>query len=213
MKKIFVLAVLFALPLTAYLFFASGVNNFGKLPVLTEKISLDNFKDLGGNPISLRNKITILGFFGTKPLKMKGNAFNINWVIYKPYHEFRDFQFVFLVENGSREEAKKLYAEMGESIETENWHFAFGKKEDIQSVFRSLDTKLSLDENQATPHVFIIDKESRLRGRDDDPENGGTMFGYNTSKVGELMNEMDDDVKVILAEYRLELKKYGDSEL
>lgn len=210
MKKFFVLAVLFALPLTAYLFFASGVNNFGKLPILTEKISpLQDFEDFDGNPVSLENKITILGFLGENPLEMKGNVFNINWVIYKPYHEFNDFQFVFLVENQSREEAEKLYAEMGESMEMQNWHFAFGEKENIQSVFKGLGTDLSLDENNATPHVFIIDKKVRLRGRDADPENGGTMFGYNTSKVGELMNEMDDDVKVILAEYRLELKKYN----
>jgi hypothetical protein len=38
MKKIVVLVVLFILPLVAYLFFASGVNNFGRLPVLKEKV-------------------------------------------------------------------------------------------------------------------------------------------------------------------------------
>ena len=30
MKKTFVLVVLFILPIVAYLFFASGINNFGK---------------------------------------------------------------------------------------------------------------------------------------------------------------------------------------
>ena len=38
MKKTFVLGVLFILPLVAYLFFASGVNHFSKLPVLEPKI-------------------------------------------------------------------------------------------------------------------------------------------------------------------------------
>ena len=38
MKKYLVLIVLFVLPLVAYLFFASGINNFAKLPVLTENI-------------------------------------------------------------------------------------------------------------------------------------------------------------------------------
>jgi hypothetical protein len=210
MKKFFVLAVLFVLPLMAYLFFASGVNNFGRLPVLTENVtSLKGFEDLKGNPVSLQDKISILGFFGNKPLKMKGNAFNVNWVIYKPYHEFQDFQFVILLDKEAREEAQKLYAEMEESIDMEYWHFALGDKNEIKNIFNSLGSDLTLDENHATPHVFIIDKKTDLRGRDDDPENGGTMYGYNTSKVGELMNEMDDDVKVILAEYRLELKKYN----
>jgi hypothetical protein len=45
-----------------------------------------------------------------------------------------------------------------------------------------------------------------LRGRDDD-EDVGTLFGYNASSVAELNNKMTDDVKVILAEYRLALKK------
>jgi hypothetical protein len=45
-----------------------------------------------------------------------------------------------------------------------------------------------------------------LRGRDDDEE-VGTLFGYNTSSVAELNKKMTDDVKVILAEYRLALKK------
>ena len=33
------------------------------------------------------------------------------------------------------------------------------------------------------------------------------MFGYNSSSVAEINNKMVDDVKVILAEYRLALKK------
>jgi hypothetical protein len=45
-----------------------------------------------------------------------------------------------------------------------------------------------------------------LRGRDDDEEEG-TLYGYDTSSVAELNKKMTDDVKVILAEYRLALKK------
>jgi hypothetical protein len=56
--------------------------------------------------------------------------------------------------------------------------------------------------------VYIIDKEGNLRGRDDDEDNlNGRMFGYNSSSVAEINNKMVDDVKVILAEYRLALKK------
>ena len=39
MKKPLVLGILFILPLVIYLFFASGVNRFGRLPVLTEALS------------------------------------------------------------------------------------------------------------------------------------------------------------------------------
>jgi hypothetical protein len=47
-----------------------------------------------------------------------------------------------------------------------------------------------------------------LRGRDDD-EDIGTLFGYNAESVAEINNKMEDDIKVILAEYRLALKKYS----
>ena len=61
MKKTFVLAVLFVLPIVAYLFFASGVTNFGKLALLTENvIDVSDYDSL----VSLENKITILGFLG-----------------------------------------------------------------------------------------------------------------------------------------------------
>ena len=58
MKKYLVLIVLFVLPLVAYLFFASGINNFAKLPVLTkniEELELITKKEFN-------NKISILLF-------------------------------------------------------------------------------------------------------------------------------------------------------
>ena len=58
MKKYLVLIILFVLPLVAYLFFASGINNFAKLPVLTESIEeLELITDKDFN-----NKISILLF-------------------------------------------------------------------------------------------------------------------------------------------------------
>ena len=58
-KKKIVLGVLFLLPIAIYMFFATGVNNFGKLPVLSQDVvSVSNFKDLNGAPVTLDNKIT-----------------------------------------------------------------------------------------------------------------------------------------------------------
>ena len=66
-----------------------------------------------------------------------------------------------------------------------------------------------LDENQYTQNVFIIDKKLNLRGRKGKSIKGAEEYkeGYNTFKVSELYNEMNDDVKIILAEYRLALKR------
>ena len=44
-KKFTILGILFLLPITAYLFFSSGVNNFAKLPVLTKGVlEIDQFE-------------------------------------------------------------------------------------------------------------------------------------------------------------------------
>jgi hypothetical protein len=66
-----------------------------------------------------------------------------------------------------------------------------------------------LDTTLATPNVYIIDKKRNLRGRKGHDKKGKSEYkeGYNTKFVSELYNEMTDDVKIILAEYRLALKK------
>ena len=65
----------------------------------------------------------------------------------------------------------------------------------------------ALNENFATDYVFIIDKQRNLRGRTDD-EDVGMLYGYDASNYAEINNKMSDDIKVVLAEYRLALKKY-----
>ena len=203
MKKTFVLVVLFILPLVAYLFFASGVNNFGKLPVLTEEVL--NAPENADN-ITFENKITILGFLGYNVELKKGNAFNLNQKIYKPFYEFNDFQIVMIMPLGTEEKVEELKAELGNLVDIKKWNFIFTEDERIRAVFNSLKTNLSLDENLGTHFVFIIDKDKNLRGRTNDEEET-TKYGFNATSVAELNNKMEDDVKIILAEYRLALKK------
>jgi hypothetical protein len=202
MKKTFVLVVLFVLPIVAYLFFASGVNNFGKLPELTQNISELDFAD----EIKFKNRITVLGFLGTDVDLRKGNAFNLNQKIYKRFHEFKDFQFVMLVPNGTESKVAELKGELASLADIEKWNFVFAETKDIQSVFASLKTDLKLDADFGTPYVFVVDKDRNLRGRTEDEEEG-TKYGFNSSSVADLNNKMEDDVKIILAEYRLALKK------
>jgi len=203
MKKTFVLVVLFILPIVAYLFFASGVNNFGKLPTLTE-----NLKDVSAfdTSVTLKDKITILGFLGNDIKAKKGNAFNLNQKIYKRFYEFKDFQFVMLVGKGTELQVAELKKELGSLTDIQKWKFVYASEAQIKEFFNGLKTDLALDENLATSYVFIIDKDSNLRGRDSDDDEG-TKYGFNTTSVADLNNKMEDDVKIILAEYRLALKK------
>lgn len=202
MKKTFVLIVLFILPIVAYLFFASGVNNFGKLPELTQDINELEFVD----DIKFEDKITILGFLGSNVDLRKGNAFNLNQKIYKRFNEFNDFQFVMFVPNGTEDKVNELKQELAALANIEKWNFVFATPKEISSLFISLKTDLELDEEYGTPYVFIIDKDRNLRGRTKD-EDEGTKYGFDSNSVADLNNKMVDDVKIILAEYRLALKK------
>lgn len=211
LKKYAVLTILFVFPVVIYLFFASGKNNFATLPKLTEKVSnLSNFTTAAGQQITLEDKITILGFWG-KGLKQKqSDALNLNEKIYKRFYEFQDFQFVMLLENGQEAPVENLKAALREGVGTDlvKWNFVYGTPAALQGQFNSLQTQLSLDENNSSPYVFIIDKMRTLRGRNDD-EDVGTLYGFDATSVAEINNKMVDDVKVILAEYRLALKKYN----
>lgn len=212
MKKYIVLGVLFLLPITVYLFFATGVNNFVKLPVLTQNVSeISNFKDLNGAPAQLKERITVLGFFGEDLLKNKAYAFNLAHKIYKKNHEFEEFQFVILLPETARTQAQELKNKIAEIADTNQWRFAFGSKQEIENVFSSLQTSYTLDEQLASPYVFIIDKELQLRGRKKDKKEKETLYGFDSSLIAEINNKMSDDIKVVLAEYRLALKKYNKS--
>ncbi|MCK5678271.1 MAG: hypothetical protein KAH72_07320, partial [Flavobacteriaceae bacterium] len=57
-------------------------------------------------------------------------------------------------------------------------------------------------------NAFIIDREMNLRGRNDDEDiPDGFLYGYNAESVAAIHQKMVDDVKVVIAEYRLSLKK------
>jgi hypothetical protein len=203
MKKTLVLVTLFVLPIVIYLFFASGVTNFGKLDILTENVPEIHFED---STVSLEGKITVLGFLGKDVENKKGNAFNLNQKIYKRFYEFKDFQFVMVMPKGTEQDVEKLKGELEQLADVGKWNFVFGSEDEINGLFRGLDTNLGLDGNLGTPYVFIIDKDRVLRGRDHDGDEG-VKYGFDTSSVADLNNKMEDDVKIILAEYRMALKK------
>ena len=208
-KKKIVLGVLFLLPIAIYMFFATGVNNFGKLPVLSQDVvSVTNFKDLNGAPVTLDNKITILGFFGNTPLQTKAYTYNLAHKIYKKNHEYKEFQFLILLPQSARNGAKILTNKISEIAPTTAWKYAFGTPQAIQEAFTSLNSGYTLDSSLASSFVFIIDKDAHLRGRNDDQDMpDGLVYGYNSADIGDINNRMSDDVKVVLAEYRKETKE------
>ena len=203
-KKYLVLTILFVLPMVAYLFFASGINNFAKLPVLKENIyDVSSFSD-----VELNKKISILFFIGNNVDKRQGDALNLNQKIYKRFYEFDDFQFVVLCPIGTEELVAQLRnkLESGTNTDMKKWNFIFADSTQIFKTYKSLKSDMNLDEYYGSNYVYIVDKERSQRGRNDD---NGTKFGYDSRSVADINNFMVDDVKIILAEYRLALKKNG----
>lgn len=210
MKKNIVLFVLFILPIVAYLFFASGVNGFIKLPVLTPNVpEFNHWKTIDNKEIYLDTKITILGFPGENIELRKGNFFNLNQKIFKKYSEFKDFQIVMLVPIGSEDQVKIMSTKLASLNNISNWYFVMASKEEIQSFYNAMKLQQKVNTTIGTTNVFIIDKERNVRGRKGqvDKDDDEYREGYNTSLVSELHNELNDDVKIVLAEYRLALKK------
>ena len=203
MKKYFVLTILFVLPIIIYLFFLTGEHNFFKLPVITEDVH--DIKDFSN--FQLKDKITVISFLGADLNEDKTSALNINMKIYNRFFMFDDFQFISLLPIGSEEKAMNLKNELSAITGTDlsKWGFVFLKNEELNNIFDSLNLPVFLDDNLSSPYVYIIDKDLNLRGnRDDD-----NFIGYNSKSIADINNNMVDDVKVILAEYRMALKKYN----
>ncbi|CAM1359137.1 conserved hypothetical protein [Tenacibaculum sediminilitoris] len=204
-KRNIVLFALFIVPLLFYIFLSLGINNFAKLPVLTENvidISSINRK------YQFDKKISIVVFVGSNTNEAKGELFNLNEKIYKPFYGFKDYQLIVVASNKAKENVEKLRKEIGTYTNMVKWNFIFASNEEIEVLYDSFKINESLDTDMHSSKAFIIDKEGGLRGRTDDEDStDGKLFGYNMKSVAELNNKMKDDVKVVLAEYRLALKK------
>jgi hypothetical protein len=210
MGKKIILIILFILPLVVYMFFATGVNKFVNLPTLTKNVNeIPNWNSLSNQKVQLKEKITILGFLGDDVLTEKGNLFNLNQKIYNKNKEFTDFQIVMIAPDGTQDDIKSIIAELGSISDLSGWNFVFTTHDSIANFHKSLKLIETLNPAIGTSNVYIIDKDLNLRGRKGKDLKGEEEYkeGYNTISAADLHNNMSDDVKVILAEYRLALKR------
>ncbi len=213
MKKKLVLIALFVLPIVAYLFFSSGIYNFAKLPIITEKVvdistvtnrEIKTANYYSDTPLTLKDHVSIVGYLGDNLTSNIGYTANLNLMIYKYFLKYEDFQMILFVSPGSEQVINDLKIELGRIFDVKKIRFVQATKEQATKHFESLGTTLSLSPNGSHPNVFIIDRALALRsGHEDKKPNG---YGYDMTQAVE-MGYMKDDIKIILAEYRLALKK------
>lgn len=208
-RNTLILSILFFGPLLFYIFLLTGTNNFARLPVMTEGVQdVVEFESDTTALVSLDKNISVLCFLGSDPLDHKTNALNLNEKIYKHFFGFKGFQFVVVLPKGTEEDARQLKKELGATYNVDQWHFMFGTENEVRGFFNSLGTDAELDASLYTPLAYIIDREMNLRGRDDDDDMpDGKRYGYNAESISTVHQEMVDDVKVVVAEDRLALKK------
>ena len=205
-KKRVVLFLLFIFPLMFYLVLSTGINNFGKLPVVTKSVMDVSLIDTT-KQTSLNQKISIVCFLGNDVKGIQGGVFNLNQKIYKPFYGFKNFQMIAVYPKAQQEAVATLKKEIGNFTNMAKWKFVAASETEIGLFYESFKTGTPLN-NLYTQNVFLIDKEINLRGRLTDEDSfEGKLYGYNMNSVSELNKKMKDDVKVVLAEYRLALKK------
>jgi len=205
-KKRIVLFLLFIFPLMFYLVLSSGINNFAKLPIVTKSIVDISLID-STNSVKFKRNISVVCFLGEDIEGIKGAVFNLNQKIYKPFYGFKNFQVIAIYPKNKILEVQELQEEVGAFTDMVKWKFVASSKAEIEALYASFKTDEQLNNAQSTK-AFIIDKEVNLRGRtDDDDFKDGILFGYDMNSVAILKDKMKDDVKVLLAEYRLALKK------
>ena len=205
-KKRLVLFLLFIFPLLFYLVLSSGINNFAKLPIVTKNITDIALID-SSKKVQFKNNISVVCFLGDDISNIKGGVFNLNQKIYKPFYGFKNFQVIAIYPKDKEAEVQQLKKEVGAFTDMVKWKFVASSGEEIKALYESFNINESLHNLQATK-AFIVDKEVNLRGRTDDKDQkDGLLFGYDMNSVAILKDKMKDDVKVLLAEYRLALKK------
>ncbi|MGJ8683803.1 MAG: membrane or secreted protein [Nonlabens sp.] len=214
-SKKFVIIVLFALPLVAYLFFLNGEHHFETLPVVTENVQeIDNFKIVKGTATQLKDSVTIITFLGKDPYGRIGYVSNLNEKIYKKFHGFNTFQMISILPESGADDVKQILEQMAETTDLEDWHFLKGTDQQVQDLYSSFKTNDRLNNDLSSDYAFVIDVNNNLRGRDDDEiEEDGVVYGYNTKTAAQLNKRMIDDMRVLLAEYRFAFKKNRDQKI
>ena len=216
-----VLGILFFLPVTFLLLLYPATHNYTPLDIVNESVSdLKGFSSDSNEPIVLSDHITVLGFFGTDPLKKSIAASNLKELVYDKFKGFKRFQVVIVVPKGTEAQVESLKKEINTYEDIRFWHFVFGEPETITTLFKSLEGKVVLDANLATDNVFIIDKDLNQRGRLDDREDNDIaknrpVFGlssYNCIEVAEIKNKMSEDMRILFTEYRQKRKGDFDTE-
>lgn len=221
--KMSVLVLILIFPSAFYIFLIQGEVNFAHLPYLItvdengvedyRTIPAYEFVDQNGNAFTqeqVEGKIHVVDFFFTRcPSICPIMTENLK-KIHGKFKTYEDFAVIsHTVDPGyDSPQVLKEYAEK-RYIDSDKWYFVTGEKDSLyQTAYHYLSS--AMEDTLApggflhTEYFVLLDKEGRIRCREDEHGNLiGVYDGTNQQHVRDLI----DDVKVLMAEYQLELKK------
>lgn len=229
-----VLISILLLPSSIYLVLTTGRHNFVHLPIVGPREAIE-VVDENGNTIvdtvyhqipdftlinqdgdtvtreDMLGKIYVADFFFTRcPTICPAMQFSM----LRLQNRFVDYNDFALVSHSvdplfDTPEVLNTYAEeLGADLS--NWTFLTGEKDSIYKLAYEGYFVNAMEDDGApggflhSEYLVLVDKEGRIRsGLDDDGNIRGVYDGTSDHDVGELI----DDIKVLMAEYRLALKK------
>ena len=104
LKRNVILGILFFLPVTFLLFLLPAKHNYNPLEVInTNVIEVSNHNDL-----MLKDHLTVLAFFGKKPMDKAIAASNLKELVYDKFKGFKKFQIIAIVAQGTNESVAEL---------------------------------------------------------------------------------------------------------
>lgn len=218
-KRVVLLAVLI-LPSAIYIALTTGKHNFVHLPIVgpQEEGSYHTIPDFAfinqnGDTITqedYKGHVYVANFvFTTCPTICPVMTHQMKRV-QERFEQYDDFMILSHTVNPDydRPEVLMAYAQDMEA-DLSNWHFVTGTKKDIYAMapyyfVNAMEDSVAPGGFLHSEYFVLVDKEGRIRAREDDQGNNmGVYDGTNEYEVGLLI----DDIKVLMAEYRLAKKK------
>ena len=214
-KRYTILGILFFLPVAFLLMLYPAKHNYLALDVVKESV----MEIKGLSDYELKDHITVLAFFGKKPLERATAASNLKELIYNKFKGFKRFQIIVFLSPEAKDDLTALKKEIESHEDLKYWHFVFLEDGATQNIFDGLRSDLPLDGNLSTSRVFIVDGDLKQRGRLDDrterelelKKPAYDLTSYDCVEVAILKNKMSEDIRVLFTEYRDKRKGNFDS--
>lgn len=204
-KALFLLGFVL-LPSIALIIFLRSFQGYVPLPTLSEnKLILEDVYDkdsvlVDSDSLFYHQVSLIHPVVATDSLKLIApNLGAIYSTVFQKFQGYPDFQIVSLVPWDLKPTFDSAFSHMP-AVDLSHWKVVYLNRENLVNSLKTWTA-----ETPKPWYVNIMDKDQKLRGRED---NGIPQKSYNSLLIKVLRKDVGDDLKVLISEYSLAFKKY-----